>query len=838
MSLHLHPPDDFLTFPYELPYDIQTSLMQHIYSSIEDHQVSIIESPTGTGKTLSLLCSSLTWLSDNLMRSHKAIMASLDHGDWVTIQDHNRRQRDQERIEKEYQRRLAELRKNELILRKASSGRVHKRRVRRHLSPADMDSSKDESFLPDNVDTSDVNDNISPAVRALMKKVSQNNEEEPNPVPIPTKIYYASRTHSQLSQVLSELRKLKHSAIFTCLEIDNLDETETDTTSITKTTALGSRKHLCINEEVKRLRDIDEACREMQSGKTSKRCPHLPSGDDRTRLMELRDHILASPKDIEELVEIGQSLGTCPYFGSREAIPQAELVLLPYNLLLDKTAREALKIDLTDQIVIIDEAHNLISTLLSLATISLSFRLLSTCSEQLRIYFTKFRTRLTSHHALHLKRLMILLDALRSLLSSSSTQKDTTQVLTVGEFTRSLGRKVEGVNFAEVETYLRSSKIARKISGYADQVSQDTTTAGLPHARGGALPPLYAVESFLMALNNPSEDGRVTISGSKVEESEIKYQHLNPSTHFIEVIDSARSVILAGGTMSPMSDFTHQLFSHIPSERISTFSCGHVIPSTNLQTLILKKGPAGGDLLFKYDQRSNTALVAELGQIISNFTNVISGGMVIFFPSYSFLDKVKVAWTESKLLDKIAAKKKIFYEPRDNGDVDAVLQEYTRHTDDLVKVTAANGRKPGALMFAVVGAKLSEGLNFSDDLARAVLVVGLPFANLNSPELKERLKYVKALQSKGVIKSDDSSGARDAGMELYENMCMNAVNQSIGRAIRHRGDWASLILVDCRYASPRIRKKLPKWIGDTTLSCETFGQAMKELGAFFRQKRG
>lgn len=33
---------------------------------------------------------------------------------------------------------------------------------------------------------------------------------------------------------------------------------------------------------------------------------------------------------------------------------------------------------------------------------------------------------------------------------------------------------------------------------------------------------------------------------------EIKYQHLNPATYFQEVIDSARAVILAGGTMSPV----------------------------------------------------------------------------------------------------------------------------------------------------------------------------------------------------------------------------------------------------------------------------------------------
>lgn len=78
----------------------------------------------------------------------------------------------------------------------------------------------------------------------------------------------------------------------------------------------------------------------------------------------------------------------------------------------------------------------------------------------------------------------------------------------------------------------------------------------------------------------------------------------------------------------------------------------------------------------------------------------------------------------------------------------------------------------------MIGAKLSEGLNFSDDLARAVIVIGLPFANLGSPELKERLKYVKQLEEKRGVKRE--KGQKDAAAELYENMCMNAVNQSIG----------------------------------------------------------
>ena len=50
--------------PYE-PYDIQIQFMQDLYQCIENGKIGIFESPTGTGKSLSLICASLTWLRDH-----------------------------------------------------------------------------------------------------------------------------------------------------------------------------------------------------------------------------------------------------------------------------------------------------------------------------------------------------------------------------------------------------------------------------------------------------------------------------------------------------------------------------------------------------------------------------------------------------------------------------------------------------------------------------------------------------------------------------------------------------------------------------------------------------
>jgi len=48
----------------------------------------------------------------------------------------------------------------------------------------------------------------------------------------------------------------------------------------------------------------------------------------------------------------------------------------------------------------------------------------------------------------------------------------------------------------------------------------------------------------------------------------------------------------------------------------------------------------------------------------------------------------------------------------------------------------------GAVFFAVCRGKVSEGLDFSDENGRAVVITGLPFPSLTDPKIQQKRSYL------------------------------------------------------------------------------------------------
>lgn len=193
--------------------------------------------------------------------------------------------------------------------------------------------------------------------------------------------------------------------------------------------------------------------------------------------------------------------------------------------------------------------------------------------------------------------------------------------------------------------------------------------------------------------------------------------------------------------MKPFEDYYNQLFKplNIPENRIMTFSCDHVIPQDNLVAFGCGQGPNQIALNYTYSNRSTADVVNETGQALIEFCHVIPKGVVVFFPSYDYEDFVLKQWERSGILKNFEKKcnKRVFQEPKKSSMVANILNNYTR----WIKSSKDNG----AILFSVIGGKMSEGINFSDDLGRGVVVIGLPYANKNSPDLSEKMSYLDTL---------------------------------------------------------------------------------------------
>lgn len=430
------------------------------------------------------------------------------------------------------------------------------------------------------------------------------------------------------------------------------------------------------------------------------------------------------------------------------------------------------------------------------------------------------------------------------------------------------------LNLFQLIKYIQQSKLAFKVESYASHLEGVAASSGSKTSSG---PVLHTLVSFLTALTNLSAEGRVFYEKLAVTPPDVKlaYLLLSPTHAFSSIASSARAVILAGGTMSPFDDYKAHLFPSLPPQKITTLSCGHVIPPSNLCVWTLAStrptvaagkpasSSANNDTFeFSFQRRGDKAMIRQLGLAILNICTIVPDGVVVFFPSYGYLDQVVSVWQTAatdgggqggaSVWDRLQGKKAVFRDAKGASSED-VLQQYTSAItgdggDGQPAPATGSGRGRGALLLSVVGGRMSEGINFSDKLGRCVVVVGLPYPNINSPEWKARIEYVESTTLERLTASDNPARPREdavaqskqAARDFYENACMRAVNQSIGRAIRHQKDYAAIVLVDRRFGTERIRGKLPGWIrGGMHAGSEEKGLhgLMGALSTFFRGKR-
>jgi chromosome transmission fidelity protein 1 len=268
--------------------------------------------------------------------------------------------------------------------------------------------------------------------------------------------------------------------------------------------------------------------------------------------------------------------------------------------------------------------------------------------------------------------------------------------------------------------------------------------------------------------------------------------------------------------------------------------------------------------------RDNTALLCDLGNALINVCTVVPNGklfvcdcdirfcvvlieqarivgVVVFFTSYAFEAHVHKVWQANGISARLSARKPIHREKsstsnntnNNNNNNNNNKKSTSREEEDVLMRYSRDARSErGALLCAVMGGRLSEGINFADGLARAVVVVGVPYAPINDPLLAERARRTHAAQLAARAHHSTTTTTTTTTLAatrraLYDDTAMKSVNQSIGRALRHRGDHAAILLCDVRYRRAPLRSRLPAWLRRSLAPpAPTYGAFVRRLAQF------
>lgn len=206
-------------------------------------------------------------------------------------------------------------------------------------------------------------------------------------------------------------------------------------------------------------------------------------------------------------------------------------------------------------------------TMTSLYTVSLSLNQIQLAWNQLMLYIQKYRSRLLGKNVVYIKQIMSIIKTLIRHLQPSDESQRKDNVMGVNEFLHAAN--IDHINMFKIKTYLEISALARKLNGFIDKAKEkeeekrqkerlkdpNASLGEINQALTTSTLTLTQIESFLLALTNPDKDGRIVTTFGNAENLgvTIKYMLLNPADAFKPIVEEARSVILAGGTMEPVS---------------------------------------------------------------------------------------------------------------------------------------------------------------------------------------------------------------------------------------------------------------------------------------------
>ncbi|MFX0205779.1 MAG: helicase C-terminal domain-containing protein [Candidatus Hodarchaeota archaeon] len=612
-------------------------------------------------------------------------------------------------------------------------------------------------------------------------------------LPLNQKMFYFTRTHAQMQQVINEVRKINQKF--------QKNQKAGPVTAVVR----GSRNKLCLSPKIREMHSSDaiESCfsnvwieKSSLSDFLSSQGRGLSDNLQKQRkqlFCHLKSRLVKIPTEISpgmprclgivDLIHFGERDNICPYYLSKLLSEKQDISIGSYEyLFLDESY--------ANSIVLFDEGHNFepFSTRAFSCTLSRSM-----------INAALTETQLSDHDSAYviegiLNQIKVAMDRF--------TLKDEPLIFSRNDLFDFLSK-------AGLDQYFRNSVISLVediIKFHKDLMTSKTKSTTLEQLF------CYRIYAFFQSISGSSPSDFVAIINGPKGKERIRWLCLNPALGFNLIRANApQSIVMMSGTLAPLEGLRKRLDIQIEDAFQKPYSS--IISRQNILILSVSQGPRKMSLTTKYEVRNNRDILEEYGLAVKDLSKVIPNGCLVFFPSYGVMQRTLHVWENSNILFEIKQQSEVFLEAR--GEIASTLRRFK---------DSANRKK--AILFAVCRGKLAEGADFKDKTGRAVIMIGLPYPDISDPKVKaQRLFWDR--KSKGF------------GKQWYIDSALREVNQTLGRVWRHCDDFAVGILLDYRYKWSQNREGISNWLKERFISLPNkiqWNEILKIIMNFFHDK--
>ncbi|KAJ5053984.1 uncharacterized protein L3040_000272 [Drepanopeziza brunnea f. sp. 'multigermtubi'] len=635
------------------------------------------------------------------------------------------------------------------------------------------------------------------------------------------KLIYCSRTMSEIEKALFELEALmKYRA-------EMLGHEEEF-----RGLGLTSRKNLCLHPSVKREKSgtvVDARCRSLTAGfvkEKKERGEDVPVCiyHDNLDLLEPHDLIPNGVWTFEGILKYGEEHKQCPYFTSRRMMSFCNVIIYSYHYLLDPKIAERVSKELSkDCIVVFDEAHNIDNVCIESLSTDItedSLRKATRGAQNLEIKITDMKNsdadKLKSEYAKLVEGLRDADDARQedAFMSNPALPDDLLKEAVPGNIRRAehfitfLKRFIEYLKtrmkvrqvisetppsfLAHLKEYTFIEK--KPLRFCAERLTSLVRTLELTNIED--YQPLQEVATFATLVATYEKGFVLILEPYESDTAEVP----NPVLHFAcldaaiaikPVFDRFSSVIITSGTISPLEMYPKMLgFTAVVQESYTM-----TLARRSFLPMIVTRGSDQVAISSGFQVRNEPSVVRNYGHLLTEFSKLTPDGMVVFFPSYLYMESIISMWQGMGILDEVWKNKLILVETPDAQETSLALDTY--------RTACNNGR--GAILLCVARGKVSEGIDFDNQYGRTVLCIGVPFQYTESRILKARLEFLR-----------ETYRIRENDFLSFD--AMRHAAQCLGRVLRGKDDYGIMVLADRRFL--KKRNQLPKWIDDAMHEAE------------------